>query len=101
LSHAAPAYFTPGAAVELTFTGQASAIKLWYRHVNQAEAWQSMLAKSDGGIWRAEIPASYTASPYPVQYYAEAWSAASTARLYPGFPDHAGAQPYIVLRRQA
>ncbi len=98
LTHTAPSGFTPGAAVELGFAGQASAMKLWYRHVNQGEPWQSVAATAQGGTWRAEIPAAYTASPWPLQYYAEVWNGEGAAP-YPGFPDRPGPQPYIVLHR--
>ena len=101
LSHAAPGGFTPGKAVELSFDGPATRVKLWYRHVNQAEVWQGVAATAVGRTWRATVPADYTVSPYPLQYYAEVWSGADDARLYPGFPDRPGPLPYIVLRRRA
>ena len=74
---------------------------LWYRHVNQAERWQSVAAARDGSTWRAAVPADYTQSPYPLQYYAEVRQGAGDRRLYPGFAAWPTPQPYFVLRRMA
>ncbi len=101
LSHVPPSGFKSGDAVALAFDAPAavSGVKLWYRHVNQAERWQSVTATADGHTWRAAIPADYTSSPFPLQYYAEVWTAPRDGRLYPGFPEVAAPLPYIVLHR--
>ena len=58
---------------------QTGSARLWYRHFNQAERWQTveMLPLPDSDRFRASIDASFTQSPYPVQYYFE-------VRLQPG-----------------
>ena len=103
IGHIAPAGFGGGEAVDLAFNAAAevTAVTLWYRHVNQAEHWQSAAAKPDGRDWHAAIPAAYTSSPYPLQYYAEVWREAGDGRLYPGFDGWPDPQPYIVLPRRA
>ena len=72
-------------ALELTGPALASA-RLHYRHVNQAERWQSVVMDRKGAAYVAAIPAAYTDSPYPLQYYFELKSAPDRAWLYPGFP---------------
>ncbi len=99
--HAPPPNFAAGQPVELAFGAPAevTAVTLWYRHVNQADAWQSVKARPDAGDWRVAIPADYTASPYPLQYYAEVWHGPGEGRLYPGFEAWPDPQPYIVLQK--
>jgi hypothetical protein len=72
---------------------------LHYRHVNQAERWQTAAAQSTGRIWRAAIPSDYTNDPYPLQYYFEATDAPASAALYPGLGVQLTNQPYFVLRK--
>ena len=48
--------------------------------------------------YAAAIPAAYTDSPYPLQYYFELKSAPDRAWLYPGFPADLAGQPYYVVR---
>ena len=87
----------PAAGLELTGPVLASA-RLHYRHVNQAERWQSAVMDRKGIAYVAVIPAEYTGSPYPLQYYFELKSAPDRAWLYPGFPaDLAGPPYYVVL----
>jgi hypothetical protein len=49
--------------------------------------------------FRAEIPAGYVASVYPLQYYFEVELEAGGVALYPGLPRDYSAQPYFVMRR--
>ncbi len=72
---------------------------LYYRHVNQAERFQSLEMQSHGGSFRASIPAEYTDSPYPLQYYFEFKQGRAKAWLYPGFAPDLLNQPYFVLER--
>ena len=59
--------------------------RLWYRHVNQAERWANAEMAAENGVYRASIPAEYTDSPYPLQYYFEFRDAPDKAWLHPGF----------------
>jgi len=103
LSHVPPSVFRSGETLSLAFgaSAEVATVKLWYRHINQAERWQSRAATKDGSTWRADIPADYTRSSYPLQYYAEVQYGPSDHRLYPGFAAWPAPQPYIVLRRMA
>jgi hypothetical protein len=91
--HDPPARFSPKQPLTLTALCQAQG-KLWYRHVNQAERWTSAELKAGS----ATIPASYTDSPYPLQYYFEFRTAADQAFLYPGLAPDLANQPYFVVR---
>lgn len=93
--------FQPGAPLSLEFNAEQdyADATLHYRHVNQAERWQSASMKSQVRLWRAEIPADYTDSPYALQYYFELRSAPDSAVLYPGFGEQLTGSPYFVSRR--
>jgi hypothetical protein len=73
--HEPPPHFRPKQAVKLTVSveGQRkiTSARLYYRHVNQAERWKSLAAEQHGAVYQAVIPAEYTDSPYPLQYYFE------------------------------
>jgi len=98
--HTPPASFRPSQPVELAVAAESgvklTGIRLWYRHINQGERWQS--AEMEPG-YRVAIPAAYTDSPYPLQYYFELRERADKAWLYPGFGPELANQPYFVLRK--
>jgi hypothetical protein len=103
--------------IELTITagGVVTSVQCHYRHVNQAERFQSMpmaahdanasTGDSAGAVasvsttYRATIPAAYTDSPYPLQYYFTLKTSPADASLYPGLGPGQMDQPYFVLRR--
>ena len=51
-------------------------------------------------VYVATIPADYTDSVYPLQYYFELKTTAGPALLYPGFSKDLMNQPYFVLHRE-
>jgi hypothetical protein len=72
---------------------------VYYRHVTQAERWLTTEAQSTGRLWRAAIPADYTATPYALQYYFEVAETPASAALYPGLGGQLTSQPYFVVRK--
>lgn len=88
--------FHPGAELPITFDVEPSIseVILWYRHVNQAERWKSVPMERSGGSYRASIPAEYTNSLFPLQYYFELRTA-KAAWFYPGFNAMLSNQPYF------
>jgi len=74
-------------------------IKLRYRHVDQAERFETAEAVQDGAIHSATIPASYTAADYSIEYYWIATPSSGVAGIVPGFDPSHGNQPYRVVRR--
>jgi hypothetical protein len=101
-SHTPPAGFRPkeALAIELAVEERAlTAARLHYRHVNQSERYESVEMQPSGTVFAAAIPADYTDSPYPLQYYFELRQGTQGAWLYPGFGPDRTNQPYFVLRR--
>jgi hypothetical protein len=98
--HTPPDTFRTGEALALSFASPHSltSVRLYYRHVNQAERWQSMEMAAQAA-WQGEIPAAYTDASYPLQYYFEPRAAADKAWLYPGLGEDLSQMPYYVVRR--
>ena len=101
VEHDAPPVFEPGDPIALTLTAEgADSVRLYYRRLNQAEAWVEREMARDGVGWRASVPADYTRSPYEVQYYFVVRRALAVA-LWPGFGADFTGQPYVVVGRRA
>jgi hypothetical protein len=103
-THVPPASFRRGepVAVALTFAdgpSRPAAVRLYYRHTQQAEPWReaAMALGPDG--YHIEIPGDYTNSPYPLEYYFEVHEESARPWLYPGFNATLSNQPYFVLRQ--
>jgi hypothetical protein len=78
---------------------RAASVRLHYRHVNQAERWRSVEMLGDGRF-AAAIPADYTASPFPLEYYFELRDSNGGAVLFPGLAPDFSNQPYYAVRAQ-
>jgi hypothetical protein len=99
-SHAAPEQFSAGSPLVLSLTARENvSVRLHYRHVNQAERWRSTDMSGVSGKSTAAIPADYTASPFPLQYYFEL-SRPDEAWLYPAFNTTLSNQPYYAVWRR-
>jgi hypothetical protein len=55
--------------------------------------------EASGQLYRATIPAIYTDSEYPLEYYFEIKESVTQVSLYPGFTAALVNQPYFVVRR--
>jgi hypothetical protein len=87
-------------AVELDASG-VEAVRVRYRHTNQAEPWQGEAMAREGRAWRAIIPARYTDSVFPLQYYFELVLARpNEVVLCPGFDASWSNTPYWVVRQR-
>jgi hypothetical protein len=102
-THTTPAGFQPGSPLALdVHVTSATPATVWccYRHVNQAERFErARMDASSDGTHRLTIPAAYTDSPYPLQYYFVVETSADAAHLYPGLGPDRLQQPYLVLRK--
>ncbi|HTX98396.1 MAG TPA: hypothetical protein VMG09_00110, partial [Bacteroidota bacterium] len=98
--HTPPPRFTRGTPLEIEILIEQPVDSAWlyYRHVNHAERYETMKMEPSGKSYRATIPADYTETQYPLQYYFEMKEGLSTAWLYPGFAAGLTNQPYFVLR---
>jgi hypothetical protein len=75
-------------------------LRLRYRQVNQSEKWQTVeMKKGASGGFEAQIPADYTDSPYPLQYYFQIHDSSDRTRLFPDFNPGWQGQPYFVIRQ--
>src|SRR5262249_5274917 len=104
LQHERPLSFRPGEALTiLASSGNPAgaglnAVRLHYRHVNQAEEYQVASMQKSAQGWSAGIPANYTNSPFPLQYFFELDTAAGSC-LFPSLGAHLCDQPYFVVRQ--
>src|SRR5262249_439719 len=103
LHHTPALSFVPGQPLEIGIAVPDSAsqwlkIQLYYRHVNQAENYQCTDLNPTGNRLGAVIPASYTKSKYPLQYYFELRRRDDSTWLFPGLGNELQTQPYFVVR---
>ena len=101
-THRPPATFRAkeALAVEIAVpVRKVASVLMYYRHVNQAERFQSIEMEKRGDAWAATIPPAYTDSPYALQYYFEVRESSAKAWLYPGLSPDLTNQPYFVVRR--
>jgi hypothetical protein len=85
--------------LEISFEKTPASARLYYRHVNHAERYEVADMQLQGSSFKATIPAAYTNSQYPLQYYFELRQAPDKAWLYPGFNADKTNQPYFVVRK--
>ena len=87
--------------IELTVEKTLLSVLLYYRHVNHAERYETAEMQLQGNRYIASVPAAYTDSPYPLQYYFELKEGPDKAWLYPGFNADLMNQPYFVISGKA
>lgn len=99
--HIQPKQFLAGKPldIELSFEKIPKSARLYYRHVNHAERFESVEMQLVGKRYLATIPAVYTDSMYPLQYYFEFREGPKSAWMYPGFNADLTNQPYFVVRK--
>jgi hypothetical protein len=90
--------FDQGKPLTIAATLGSGAVKavLHYRHINQAERWQTIAMTANGTAHSAVIPAEYTATPFHLQYYIS-MEAGGGIRIAPGFAPDLANQPYAVV----
>ncbi len=103
LEHTPASHFVPGQPLEIAVavpggTPQSLGVRIYYRHVDQAERYESIDMSADGHRFTAAIPANYTHSKYPLQYYFEIRRTAEIAWIFPGLGNNLQNQPYFVIR---
>jgi hypothetical protein len=102
-THIPPDIFQPGQQLAVNISSSAGSVKaasLCYRHVNQAERWASVAMNGQNGNFSCVIPAEYTNSEYPLQYYFELNDEKGSAWLYPGFNETLSSQPYFAVYKR-
>ena len=103
-SHEPPVSFEAGAPLTLAVTvlvpEEVSSIRLHYRHVDQAERWKRAEMQGAGGSFTVAIPADYTNSDFPLEYYFDLAGKSGAARLEPAFNATLSNQPYYTVTRR-
>jgi hypothetical protein len=75
-----------------------AAAELRYRHIHQAEAWQSLPMTVSSERVNAEIPGAYTDTAFPIQYYFMVRHPNRSTTLVPGLGESLTTQPYFLVR---
>jgi len=102
VQHTPATSFVPGQSLEIAVSVPPNSVhsltlRLSYRHVNQAERYQSVDMLASDNRFRAVIPASYTNSKYPLQYYFEVRRSPENTWLFPGLGGNLQNQPYFLV----
>ena len=97
--HALPAHFKRGHELPLTISvsGDTQDVRMHYRHVNQAETYLSLAMQRQGSDHVAIIPAAYTDTTFPIEYFFEFSNGDGKKVLFPGFTSNLTNQPYFVV----
>jgi len=100
VKHSGPEGYKPGnpITIEISLDRILSTVLMHYRQVNHAERFTTSGMTFTGTSYQATIPAEFTTSEYPLQYYFEFKDEQGKAWLYPGFSENLDNQPYFVLR---
>jgi hypothetical protein len=101
--HTSPSSFVPGQPLEIAVavpgsTPQSVAIRVYYRHVNQAERYQSSEMQRESDRFSTVVPADHTNAKYSLQYYFELRVAPDNFWLFPGLGYNLQTRPYFVVR---
>ena len=102
-AHQPPASFRPGRPIDIHANVDHAAasfrMRLHYRHLNQGDRWEDIEMRTSGSRYSATIPANYTQTPYPMQYYFSVHTESGRAWMDPGFDSDLANQPYHVIRQ--
>ena len=99
--HNGPKTFAAGQALTIVLNTDAAdtkSAKLYYRHVNQADNWQVLPMEVKDSHLEATIPAAYTQTKFPLQYYFGLNKTDNGSTLFPGFDSSLANEPYFVVR---
>jgi hypothetical protein len=96
--HSSLDHFAPGQAlpVSLTTAPGVASVEFFYRHVNQGERWKSAPMTKNGSSFTSAIPADYTSSIYPLQYYFVLRQGTASS-YHPEFNETLSNQPYFAV----
>ena len=93
--------FDPGKPLEVSVAfnsnGANRRVNLCYRQADQSQRWHAIEMEAHDNEFRATVPADYTQSRYPIQYYFEV-NESGGSTIFPGFSPDLSNQPYILVR---
>lgn len=93
VTHTPAAAFRPGQSLVIRAQCGEPGLKLFYRHVDQAERWVTVEMEREGASYQFTIPADYTKTAFHLQYYF------AGERIFPGFRKGLSTQPYYFVKR--
>ena len=98
--HEPPAGFRRGSdlLIAIIVPTDTKGVRLHYRHVDQAENYITAEMDRYGAQFETKIPAAYTQTNFPLEYFFEVQKANGTGGLYPGLSRELTNQPYFVVR---
>ena len=98
--HKAPVRFQRGDALALNISAppETDSVMLHYRHLDQAENYASVAMERQGSQYVASIPAVYTTTVFPLEYFFTIAAKDGKSGLYPGFAPELTNQPYFLVR---
>lgn len=100
IGHAPPTAFRRGEDFNISVDAEDALVRgvtLCYRHVNQAERFDSVPMQRTGNTFEAVVPAAYTGSSYPLMYFFDVDRADEGRSLHPRFNAELSNQPYYVV----
>ena len=99
--HTPASSFEPGKplAIDLLLAQPVHRVNLYYRRVTQAERFKFVEMTASASQYKSSVPADYTASAYPLQYYFDVQITPQESVLYPGLSAALTQQPYFVVRQ--
>lgn len=106
-THTPPTSFRPGQTLTLSLalsdsgSTKVTTVRLFYRHVDQAERWASVEASHDASRFTGVIPADYTQSDFPLQYYFVLENGKGSAWMFPGLNKTLSNQPYFAIDKRS
>lgn len=86
--------------IGLKIKGKPQKVIMYFRHINQAEKWKSVELRSNNQEYEGEIPAEFTSSRFPLQYYFEIKTSPTRATLFPALGKDFNEVPYYVVHRK-
>ncbi|MBM7798969.1 hypothetical protein JOE57_001890 [Microlunatus panaciterrae] len=99
IRHTPPEAFRRGEDLAISLDSHDATVRgvtLCYRHVNQAEHYQTATMQRSGDSFEAVIPAAHTGSSYPLMYFFDV-DLGETRSLHPRFNAALSNQPYHVI----
>lgn len=98
LAGAYPQRYARGKALTIAVRNpvKAGAAMLFFRHVHQGEIWSKTGMSADGQGFTATLPAVFTESNYPIQFYV-VFDSGEGPIFAPGLGADLAGQPYIVI----
>jgi len=98
LSGEYPQRYTRGKALTIAVRNplKATTATLHFRHVHQGEIWAKTAMMPDAQGFSATLPAAFTASNYPIQFYV-VFESGEGPILAPGLGNDLAGQPYVVI----